>query len=103
MPLKLPDMSKPLEAPLPPAASLAQFPVLPPVSLASRLSSMDPLIKFGLRLPPGQMAMSVYETAAITPDLDTMYITTKIKEVLLANNIGQKVDMTGDPALSLPP
>lgn len=34
---------------------------------------------------------SVYEMAALTHDLDTQNITTKIKEALLANNIGQKV------------
>lgn len=37
------------------------------------------------------VAPSVYEMAALTQDLDTMNITTKIKEALLANNIGQKV------------
>lgn len=36
---------------------------------------------------------SVYEMAALTQDLDTQVITTKIKEALLANNIGQKVRM----------
>lgn len=34
---------------------------------------------------------SVYEMAALTHDLDTQTITTKIKEALLANNIGQKI------------
>jgi len=34
---------------------------------------------------------SVYEMAALTTDLDTQIITTKIKETLLAHNIGQKV------------
>jgi hypothetical protein len=34
---------------------------------------------------------SVYEMAALTQDLDTQLITTRIKEALLANNIGQKV------------
>ncbi|XP_050501950.1 homeobox protein cut isoform X2 [Diabrotica virgifera virgifera] len=34
---------------------------------------------------------SVYEMAALTQDLDTQVITTKIKEALLANNIGQKI------------
>lgn len=40
---------------------------------------------------PGPVAPSVYEMAALTQDLDTQVITTKIKEALLANNIGQKV------------
>ena len=40
---------------------------------------------------PGSMVPSVYEMAALTQDLDTHTITTRIKEILLANNIGQKV------------
>lgn len=36
-------------------------------------------------------AHSVYELAALTQELDTQGMTTKIKEVLLANNIGQKI------------
>lgn len=40
-----------------------------------------------------QVAPSVYEMAALTQDLDTQTITTKIKEALLANNIGQKVSL----------
>ena len=44
----------------------------------------------GMRVP-GPVAPSVYEMAALTQDLDTQVITTKIKEALLANNIGQKV------------
>ncbi|XP_073999127.1 homeobox protein, cut isoform X4 [Rhodnius prolixus] len=38
-----------------------------------------------------QVSPSVYEMAALTQDLDTQSITTKIKEALLANNIGQKI------------
>ena len=71
--------------------SLPSFHGLPPAALASRLAGLDPLMKYGLRLPPVPMPMSVYETAAVTPELDTLTITTRIKEVLLANNIGQKV------------
>lgn len=37
------------------------------------------------------MQPSVYEMAAITQDFDTAAITTKIKETLMAHNIGQKV------------
>lgn len=37
------------------------------------------------------MSPTVYEMAALTQDLDTQVITTKIKEALMANNIGQKV------------
>ncbi len=39
----------------------------------------------------GAPAHSLYEMAALTHELDTQAVTTKIKEVLLANNIGQKV------------
>ncbi|KAF4526869.1 hypothetical protein B566_EDAN013923 [Ephemera danica] len=38
-----------------------------------------------------QQQPSVYEMAALTQDLDTQLITTRIKEALLANNIGQKI------------
>lgn len=38
------------------------------------------------------MSPTVYEMAALTQDLDTQVITTKIKEALMANNIGQKVN-----------
>ena len=34
---------------------------------------------------------SLYEMAALTHELDTQVVTTKVKEVLLANNVGQKV------------
>ena len=108
MPLKLPELPKSLESPLPPAVSLSAggFP-----GLAPRLPGIEPLMKLGLRMPAAaQLPMSVYETAAITPELDTQYITTKIKEVLLANNIGQKVHTGTDnsqegstqPAVNLP-
>lgn len=42
---------------------------------------------------PSPVVPSVYEMAALTQDLDTQTITTKIKEALLANNIGQKVNI----------
>ncbi|KAJ8681075.1 hypothetical protein QAD02_016862 [Eretmocerus hayati] len=44
-----------------------------------------------LHLLHPHVSPSVYEMAARTPDLDTQTITTKIKEALLANNIGQKI------------
>uniref|UniRef100_A0A6G1S7J5 Homeobox protein cut n=1 Tax=Aceria tosichella TaxID=561515 RepID=A0A6G1S7J5_9ACAR len=34
---------------------------------------------------------AVYELAALTPDLDTPLITTRIKETLMAHNLGQKI------------
>ena len=96
LPPKVPELPRSLESPLPPVVSLASFAGLPPAALAaSRLAGLDPLMKYGLRLPPVPLPMSVYETAAVTPELDTLAITTKIKEVLLANNIGQKVSGWG--------
>ncbi|XP_043212653.1 homeobox protein cut-like isoform X2 [Amphibalanus amphitrite] len=91
LPPKAPELARTLEAPLPPVVSLPSFHGLPPAALASRLAGLDPLMKYGLRLPPVPLPMSVYETAAVTPELDTLTITTRIKEVLLANNIGQKL------------
>lgn len=46
-----------------------------------------------LRAMHQHISPSVYEMAALTQDLDTQVITTKIKEALLANNIGQKVSV----------
>lgn len=45
----------------------------------------------GIRTMHQHISPSVYEMAALTQDLDTQTITTKIKEALLANNIGQKI------------
>ena len=39
--------------------------------------------------PPSQ---SLYEMAALTHEMDTQAVTTKVKEILLANNVGQKVN-----------
>jgi hypothetical protein len=36
----------------------------------------------------------LYEMAALTSELDTQAVTTKVKELLLANNLGQKVPGT---------
>ncbi|CAG0879605.1 unnamed protein product [Cyprideis torosa] len=36
-------------------------------------------------------SQNVYELAAMMPDMDTQAVTNKIKEVLLANNVGQKL------------
>ncbi|GFT19094.1 homeobox protein cut [Nephila pilipes] len=42
-------------------------------------------------LTRGYNQPSVYEMAALTTDLDTQIITSKIKETLMAHNIGQKI------------
>ena len=39
----------------------------------------------------GATNQSLYEMAALTHEMDTQAVTTKVKEILLANNIGQKV------------
>ena len=61
---------------------------------SSSVDSMRISGSFGNSLGPSQhLSPSVYEMAALTQDLDTQMITTKIKEALLANNIGQKVNI----------
>lgn len=52
----------------------------------SQSHNLNALRNIGQHISP-----SVYEMAALTQELDTQIITTKIKEALLANNIGQKV------------
>ena len=42
----------------------------------------------GGSIPPSP---SLYEMAALTNELDTQTVTTKVKEILLSNNVGQKV------------
>ncbi|XP_019759281.2 homeobox protein cut isoform X3 [Dendroctonus ponderosae] len=51
----------------------------------------SPMSHQSMRNMHQHMSPSVYEMAALTQDLDTQVITTKIKEALLANNIGQKI------------
>lgn len=73
---RTPDTSLPMSLTVSPATST------PPSSMHSRKT---PNIGRGYNQP------SVYEMAALTTDLDTQTITSKIKEALLAHNIGQKV------------
>ena len=44
----------------------------------------------GGSIPPSP---SLYEMAALTNELDTQTVTTKVKEILLSNNVGQKVSL----------
>lgn len=92
----------------PPPSMLLTPPGLPPHQ-AMNLQNHQELIKKAVQSPHSiphspmmqqhaplrnmhqHMSPSVYEMAALTQDLDTQIITTKIKEALLANNIGQKV------------
>ena len=48
----------------------------------------------GLGGPPFPPTSSLYEMAALTNELDTQTITTKVKEILLQHNVGQKVSFT---------
>ncbi|CAL4090804.1 unnamed protein product, partial [Meganyctiphanes norvegica] len=110
--IKLPaDLPKCMESPLPPVGippSMIHGMPLPSPHMAGgfeqRMPILDPLRKVmqnnmvGVRVP-GPVAPSVYEMAALTQDLDTQTITTKIKEALLANNIGQK--LFGEAVLGL--
>lgn len=73
---RTPDTSLPMSLTVSSATST------PPSSMHSRKT---PNIGRGYNQP------SVYEMAALTTDLDTQIITSKIKEALLAHNIGQKV------------
>ena len=45
-------------------------------------------------------SQSLYEMAALTHEMDTQAVTTKVKELLLANNIGQKVGWVFNKAIS---
>lgn len=109
---KLPDFPPRLaEPPILPPASLARFseavtlpnnsildrpaPILDPLAMHRKIISQ----KVGNGGSPsglmGSLASnpnpSLYEMAALTSELDTQAVTTKCKEILLANNVGQKV------------
>uniref|UniRef100_A0A336LRN4 Homeobox protein cut-like n=1 Tax=Culicoides sonorensis TaxID=179676 RepID=A0A336LRN4_CULSO len=60
---------------------------MPPMSMHSPQSAPQNV----MRNMNQHISPTVYEMAALTQDLDTQVITTKIKEALLANNIGQKI------------
>ena len=100
---KLPDFPRSLpESPMLPSSlrfgqeSLLDRPppMLDPLLLHKKLLSqkMGPAVLGGpssaLGGPPSQ---SLYEMAALTHEMDTQAVTTKVKEILLANNVGQKV------------
>ena len=51
-----------------------------------------PQLRPGLVPPPlPHLTPNLYEVAALTQEFDTTVITNKVKELLLANNIGQKL------------
>lgn len=67
--------------------------VLQQQAAAQAQAAAQQQVNAALRNLGQHVAPSVYEMAALTQDLDTQVITTKIKEALLANNIGQKVSV----------
>ena len=71
-------------------------PILDPIAMHRKLltQQQQAISKAGLPsagLPSSAAAPSLYEMAALTHELDTHAVTTKVKEILLANNVGQKV------------
>lgn len=80
--------SNPAPPPVPPLTP----PDLKKCSLPPQHNQQIPVQQFSpMKNIQHTTAPSVYEMAALTQELDTQGITTKIKEALLANNIGQKV------------
>ncbi|XP_013416515.1 homeobox protein cut-like 1 isoform X2 [Lingula anatina] len=72
----------PAHTPLPPSNPIIPSSKVPEAHRASLTSS--PMVKSGHQ-------PSVYEIAAMTTELDTLAVTSKIKEVLLFHNLGQKL------------
>ena len=101
---KLPDFPRSLpEAPILPSSlrfgqeALAP-PMLDPLMLHRKLLSqkmgpglIGPTGALGGAAGAGAPTQSLYEMAALTHEMDTQAVTTKVKEILLANNVGQKV------------
>ncbi|KAH7637734.1 homeobox cut-like protein [Dermatophagoides farinae] len=88
-----PDLASSITTVPSPTAAAASSPSL---SMRSRLSAAynmsNNLLRPVMNQPPNNyMQPSVYELAALTSDLDTQIITTRIKETLMAHNIGQKI------------
>ncbi|XP_065336946.1 homeobox protein cut isoform X4 [Cloeon dipterum] len=99
-PTSTPSLPPPMQTPPTPSPGLLRHPGSPPMtpdspsSAASLLKKHSPAGNMPRAMAAAAAAMqqpSVYEMAALTQDLDTQLITTRIKEALLANNIGQKI------------
>jgi len=100
-PKSTPSLPPPMPTPPTPSPGLHRHPGSPPmtpdsptsISLLKKQSAVGNMPR-AMAAAAAVVAMqqpSVYEMAALTQDLDTQLITTRIKEALLANNIGQKV------------
>ncbi|XP_065580298.1 homeobox protein cut-like isoform X2 [Artemia franciscana] len=70
-----------------------------PIKEESGRSSSTPGCPPDVGFEPSLPSQNIYEIAALTPDLDTQLVTSRVKEVLLANNIGQK--LFGEAVLGL--
>ena len=93
---KMPDFHHSMHDVLPSSFRFAQEslqdrspPILDPMSLQRKLISQKSNSNLLGGIPN---APSLYEMAALTHELDTQGVTTKVKEILLANNVGQKVN-----------
>ena len=64
-------------------------PILDPLAIHKKLLAKK--MPGGSPGGPNAPSPSLYEMAALTHELDTQVVTTKVKEILLANNVGQKV------------
>merc|ERR1719394_371320 len=92
---KMPEslVRPPFDTPMMP--STLRFGTDPNLSQSAPL--LDPLAAHRKMLsirPPGfppTTGPSLYEMAALTNELDTLAITTKVKEILMAHNVGQKL------------
>lgn len=69
-------------------------PILDPLNLHRKLMAQQKGSSANSAVAP-----SLYEMAALTHELDTHAVTTKVKEILLANNVGQK--LFGEAVLGL--
>ena len=98
---KLPDFPHSIHDVLPGSFRFAQEslqdrspPILDPLAIQRKLMSQK-VASANLAVAaaggPLPNAPSLYEMAALTHELDTQAVTTKVKEILLANNVGQKV------------
>jgi hypothetical protein len=104
---KLPDFHPSIHDVLPSSFRFAQEslqdrspPILDPLAIQRKLISQKAatanLAGAAAGLPN---TPSLYEMAALTHELDTQAVTTKVKEILLANNVGQKVRDSSETAL----
>ena len=74
-----------------------------PTSTGKQLSLLLLLILWSHLSSPLLASPSLYEMAALTSELDTAVITSKVKEILLQHNVGQKVRKESLVVVAIPP